>query len=140
MIPNCNVLLVDDSEDDVFLLKRALRAHPWLRVVAWAEDGNVAIDYLSGAGPYADRDQYPWPDVMVLDLKMPGRDGFAVLEWLRGKSPRPRVAVFTTSDLEEEKARVAELGADLYQHKAFQMEALEQFIRRLQSLCERGLA
>ena len=102
----CNVLLVDDSEDDVFLLKRALAPHTNLRVVAWAEDGNGAIDYLSGTGPFADRKQYPWPDIMVLDLKMPRRDGYDVLEWMRGKSPRPKIVVFTASDLEEDRTRV----------------------------------
>ncbi|HTD88541.1 MAG TPA: response regulator [Candidatus Binatia bacterium] len=135
MPDQCNVLLVDDSEDDVYLLKRALAHQPNMRVVAWAEDGSVAIDYLSGAGPYADRKQHPWPDLMVLDLKMPRRDGYQVLEWLRGKSPRPKVAVFTASDLEQDKTRVSQLGADLYQHKAFQAAALDQFMNRLQALC-----
>ena len=136
MISPCNVLLVDDSEDDVFLLKRALAPHTNLRVVGWAEDGGAAIEYLSGAGPYADRQQYPWPDLMVLDLKMPRRDGYDVLKWMRGKTPRPKIAVFTASDLEEDKTRVRELGADLYQHKAFHGESLEQFIDRLQTLCQ----
>jgi CheY-like chemotaxis protein len=59
MMPRpCNVLLVDDSEDDIYLLKRALAPHNNLRVVAWAEDGNGAIDYLSGTGPYADRKHF----------------------------------------------------------------------------------
>jgi CheY-like chemotaxis protein len=136
MMARCNVLLVDDSEDDVFLLKRALAPHSSLQVVGWAEDGKAAIDYLSGAGQYADRKQYPWPDLIVLDLKMPGRDGYDVLKWMQGKSPRPWVAVFTASDLEEDKRRVKELGADLYQHKAFQVEALDGFINRLEVLCQ----
>ena len=131
----CNLLLVDDSEDDVFLLKRALARYPYFHVVGWAEDGSAAINYLSGIGQYSDRMVHPWPDVMVLDLKMPKRDGYEVLEWMRGKSPRPKVAVFTASNLQEDKSRVAELGADLYQHKAFQVEELDQFLKRLESLC-----
>jgi CheY-like chemotaxis protein len=133
--PRCNLLLVDDSEDDVFLLKRALARYPCFNIVGWVEDGVAAINYLSGTGQYANRTQYPWPDAMVLDLKMPRRDGYEVLEWMRGKSPRPKVAVFTASNLQEDKARTAQLGADLYQHKAFQVEQLDQFITRLQSLC-----
>ena len=135
MSQECNVLLVDDSEDDVFLLKRALARYPDFRVVGWAEDGSAAISYLSGTGQYADRTLHPLPDLMVLDLKMPRRDGYEVLDWMRGKSPRPKVAVFTASDLQEDKTRVAHLGADLYQHKAFQAGALDAFINRLQSLC-----
>jgi CheY-like chemotaxis protein len=134
-LPPCNVLLVDDSEDDVFLLKRALAPHSNLRVVGWAEDGGAAIDYLSGKGEYSNRKEHPWPDLMILDLKMPRRDGYEVLQWLQGKSPRPRVAVFSASDLDEDQRRVKELGADLYQHKAFQVEALDLFVDRIQSLC-----
>lgn len=136
----CNVLLVDDSEDDIYLLKRALAPHRNLRVVGWAEDGNGAIEYLSGTGPFADRNQFPLPDLIVLDLKMPKRDGYDVLEWMRGRSPRPKVAVFTASDLESDKSRVAELGADIYQHKSFQFEALNHFVQRLQTLCPPGTA
>lgn len=77
---------------------------------------------------------------MVLDLKMPKRDGYGVLEWMRGKSPRPKVAVFTASALESDKNRVAELGADIYQHKSFRIETLNEFNQRLQSLCPHGTA
>jgi DNA-binding response OmpR family regulator len=135
MTPTCKLLLVEDSEDDVFLLKRALSRHPGFRVVGWAEDGNAAIDYLNGSGRYSDRTAYPWPDLMILDLKMPGRSGHEVLQWMQGKSPRPKVAVFTTSDLEDDKDRVRQLGVDLYQQKAFQEEALALFIKRLEGIC-----
>jgi DNA-binding response OmpR family regulator len=71
---------------------------------------------------------------MVLDLKMPRRDGYEVLKWMEGKNPRPKVAVFTSSDLEEDKRRVGELGADLFQQKVFLPEELDRFIERLKSL------
>jgi DNA-binding response OmpR family regulator len=134
MSEGSKLLLVDDSDDDAFLFKRALRRHPNVRLVGWAQDGDAAIAYLSGADPYADRRQYPWPDVMVLDLKMPRRDGYEVLKWMEGKNPRPKVAVFTSSDLEEDKRRVGELGADLFQQKVFLPEELDRFIERLKSL------
>jgi len=73
---------------------------------------------------------------MVLDLKMPGRDGYEVLEWMHDKSPRPRIAVFTSSDLATDKTRATQLGADLVQLKAFDVEALDRFITRLYSLCK----
>ena len=132
----CNLLLVDDSEDDLYLLKRALARHPDFRVVGQARDGDAAIDYLSGAGPFADRTRHPWPDLMVLDLKMPGRDGYDVLQWMSGRSPRPRVAVFTASSLDTDKTRATELGADLFQSKSFEIDALNHFIRDLYSLCK----
>lgn len=132
----CNLLLVDDSEDDIYLLERAFARHPNFRIIGRAEDGEVAIDYLKGAGQFADRGQHPYPDLMVLDLKMPGCDGYEVLKWMSGKSPRPRVAVFTASELESDKARATELGADLFQSKSFDVEALDRFITRLYSLCK----
>jgi CheY-like chemotaxis protein len=132
----CNLLLVDDSEDDIYLLQRALVRHPQFHVVGHASDGDAAIEYLSGVGDFADRERHPLPDLMVLDLKMPGRDGYDVLEWIRGKSPRPRVAVFTASSLETDKTRSTQLGADLFQTKAFDMGSLDRFITRLYSLCK----
>jgi CheY-like chemotaxis protein len=132
----CNLLLVDDSEDDIYLLQRALARHPQFHIVGHAPDGDVAIDYLSGAGEFADRKRHPLPDLMVLDLKMPGRDGYEVLEWIRSKSPRPRVAVFTASALDTDKTRSTQLGADLFQTKSFEVGALDRFITRLYSLCK----
>ena len=87
------LLLVEDSEDDVVLLKRALKRYPEIGLVGSAEDGDIAIGYLSGSGEYADRAKHPLPDLMILDLKMPRRNGLEVLEWMRDLKPRPRVAV-----------------------------------------------
>lgn len=132
----CNLLLVDDSEDDIYLLQRALARHPEFHIVGHASDGDVAIDYLSGTGEFADRERHPLPDLMILDLKMPGRDGYEVLEWIRSKSPRPRVAVFTASALDTDKTRSTQLGADLFQTKSFEIDSLDRFITRLYSLCK----
>jgi CheY-like chemotaxis protein len=99
-----NVLLVEDSEDDVFLFSKALRGLPAFRLAGCAGTGEAAIAYLSGEGEFGDRKQYPWPDIVVLDLKMPGSDGFEVLEWLRKQGRRPKVGVFTSSVLEEDPA------------------------------------
>jgi len=59
---------------------------------------------------------------MVLDLKLPGKDGFEVLEWLRKQARRPRVGVFTSSDLPEDKQKADRLGADLYEVKTYERE------------------
>ena len=125
------MLLVEDSNDDVFFFKRALQRHPTIHLVGIAPDGDVAIAYLSGSGKYADRKQYPCPDVMVLDLKMPRRNGFDVLEWLKGRTARPRAAVFSTSVLPEDKERAEKLGADLFQSKTFEAEVFDRFVQWL---------
>jgi two-component system response regulator len=125
----CKLLLVEDSDDDTLFFERALRRLPAIQLIGRAPDGDAAIAYLSGSGKYADRQKYPWPDVMILDLKMPRRNGFEVLAWMKGRTSRPKVAVFTTSDLPEDKQRAEELGADLFQTKTFKAEVFDRFVQ-----------
>ncbi|MDB6064793.1 MAG: response regulator receiver protein, partial [Pedosphaera sp.] len=80
------VLLVDDSEADRFFLRRALSDNQKLTIVAEVEDGEEAIRYLGGVGGFSDRQKYPFPDLMLLDLKMPRATGYEVLAWLRTQS------------------------------------------------------
>lgn len=108
-----NVLGVDDSNDDLFFLERALSKRADLRLVATAADGEEAIAYLRGEGKFSDRTRWPAPDLMLLDLKMPERDGFAVLEWLRANpQTKLRVFVFTSSLSAADRSRALELGAN----------------------------
>jgi DNA-binding response OmpR family regulator len=133
----CKIILVDDSDDDVFLFQRALARHPLLQLIWRGQDGQQAIDYLNGTGRFADRDQYPWPDVLILDLKMPGVDGFQVLQWMQGKANMPVVLVLSSSDLPEDKLRAAQLGATMYQTKPFQPDMFDHVMRRVGRLCDR---
>src|ERR1043165_5884241 len=77
------ILLAENGVDDRFLfiqaLKRAGLRHP-LRMV---DDGREAIGYLSGAFFYADRERFPLPRILMLDLILPTVSGFEVLEWVR---------------------------------------------------------
>lgn len=77
------VLMAEDDENDVVFIQRAFKQaeiHNLLQVV---QDGQAAIDYLSGSGSFADRSQYPLPSLLLLDLKMPHKTGMEVLEWVR---------------------------------------------------------
>ena len=79
---NRGVLLAEDDPNDVLLLQLAFKEvqiHNSLRAVG---DGQEAIDYLSGTGPFADRIRHPFPALVILDLKMPRKTGIDVLEWL----------------------------------------------------------
>jgi len=114
----CKVLIVDDSDDDRFLLKRALHNNACCEVIGSAEDGQKAIDYLSGTGIYGDRERFPLPDLMLLDLKMPRVNGFEVLNWLRQQSARSlKVIVLSSSFLPEDIAQTLTMGADHYMVK-----------------------
>jgi CheY-like chemotaxis protein len=114
-MPGQKILIVDDSRDDLFLLQRTFMRFPDFQVLNCCEDGSVAVKYLAGAAPFNDRTQYPLPNVVLLDLKMPRMNGFEVLQWLRTRSLEAlRVIIMTTSSLEEDEQKARALGADGY--------------------------
>lgn len=126
------ILLVEDSEDSALLFKWALRGRPQSKMVWHAKNGGEAIAYLNGDGVYTNRDMYPFPDVMVLDLDMPGINGFHVLEWVRGRIPGPVVGVFSSSDDRSDIDRAYELGAYSFQTKTVQASKLHHFLDLLE--------
>jgi CheY-like chemotaxis protein len=113
-----HVLVAEDSEADRLLLKVALRQVPRLKLVAEVSDGSEVIAYLRGEAGFRDRQKFPLPDLLLLDLKMPFADGFEVLEWLRQKPYEDlTVVVLTDSMRPEHIKRALDLGADLFQVK-----------------------
>jgi CheY-like chemotaxis protein len=118
-----SVLLVDDSSDDRLFVRRALRKNPGFAVVGELCDGEEAIAYLSGEGIYGDREKFPYPDVVFLDLKMPFKTGYEVLEWIQSQRlGKLRVVVLSGSFLPDDITRTRELGANAY----FKKEAMEE--------------
>jgi len=96
------VLLVEDSEDDALLLKRQLqkaRVDVHLQVVC---DGENAIRYLAGEGEYADRDKFPLPSLVFLDLNLPRKSGLEVLAWIREQPYLHRLPVVVLTATEDE--------------------------------------
>src|SRR5713226_1756457 len=99
------VLLAEDNEEDVTLIRRAFEQTNTRHPVHAVRDGDEAIHYLAGEGIYADRAQYPFPALFLLDLRMPGKDGLAVLRWLNEHPDIPRklpVVVLSSLELPEE--------------------------------------
>src|SRR5215470_5834454 len=84
MLAHGTILAVEDQESDALLLRMAYKAAELPYHLVVVQDGQCAVDYLEGAPPYDERAKYPLPGMMLLDLKMPRRDGFDVLTWLRG--------------------------------------------------------
>lgn len=141
MNSNCfNVLIADDSEVDRFLLKRAFNSvAPQLRIVGEFDDGIGAIAYLSGDPPFDNRGQYPFPDLLILDSRMPGKDGIDVLEWVRSRDlAQLKVAFFADSSAVDLKPRALALGATFFFAKAVRTEELFRVARTLQSELARG--
>ena len=127
------ILVADDDPDDVLLLRRAFRKANLpvsLRVVT---DGEAAIAYLAGDGPYADRDDHPLPALLLLDLKMPRKSGFEVLEWIRSQPGlrRLRIVVLTSSRHSSDIDRAHELGANSYVVKPIVFDDLVAMAQRL---------
>jgi CheY-like chemotaxis protein len=110
------ILLAEDREDDVLLIRSSLISAGIPYPVHAVKDGEEAIAYLKGEGRYSNRDEYPLPDLLLLDLKMPRIDGFEVLEWIREQPSlrRLRVVVLTSSEQIRDVNRAYELGANSF--------------------------
>lgn len=117
------ILIAEDNDDHVLLLRRALKKGAILNPIFVVSDGEEAVAYLKGEGKFADRYEYPLPGLLLLDLKMPKKNGFEVLQWIREQPflKRLRVVVLTTSDNPQDIDRAYELGAN-----SFIVKPLEQ--------------
>ncbi len=135
MLQNQFILLAEDDPNDVLLIQRAFQKAGMKSVLKVVRDGEQAIEYLSGRGQYANRDRYPLPYLLLLDLKMPGTDGFEVMQWLRGVPDLRRllVVVLTSSNLQADVDRAYELGANSYLVKPVEFEEMVNLIQRFES-------
>jgi CheY-like chemotaxis protein len=110
------ILVVEDREDDILLLRTAFRKAGLLNPIHFVRDGEEAVAYLRGEGKYASRAEYPLPDLMLLDLKLPRMDGIEVLKWVRqqeGIRGLP-VVVLTSSERIQDVNRAYEFGANSF--------------------------
>ena len=134
MISNTPCLLVaDDDPADVFLLRRAFRCASLSCEIVEVRDGEEAIDYLNGKPPFDDRERYPFPSLLLLDVKMPKMNGFDVLAWLRGRPyvDQLPVVVFSGSALESDSQAALHLGAREYLIKPADIEQMSSLVQGL---------
>ena len=110
------ILVVDDLEEDTFLIRTSLEKANVDCTFQAVRSGEEAISYLKGEGKYRDRQEFPLPDLILLDLKMIGMDGFEVLEWIRQHPTLRtlRVVVLTSSDQMQDVNRAYEFGANSF--------------------------
>jgi CheY-like chemotaxis protein len=127
------IMLVDDSPDDLELMRIAFKKAGIRNPIAEVHSGEQAIAYLSGEDKYADRRHFPLPCLIITDLKMPGVDGFELLKWLRDQpafEPVPKI-VLTASAHEVDKKRARELGCAAYFTKPNQLAGLVNLVNEM---------
>jgi CheY-like chemotaxis protein len=127
------VLLVDDGENDIFLMRRAFQKAGINCPLQEVHNGEQAIDYLGACGAYADRNLHPLPSLVLLDLNMPMKNGFEVLAWTRS---RPEfkclsMVVLTASMQPDDVRRAFDLGATSYLVKPGSIAELARMIQCL---------
>src|SRR5438876_935368 len=87
------ILLVDDSENDLLLMRMTFKEAKFNNPLQEVHNGEEAIAYVKGEGPYSDRTKFPLPAVMLLDLNMPKKNGFDVLGWVRTQPAFERITI-----------------------------------------------
>lgn len=129
-----HILLVEDNRLDVELTLDAFRESGLLNEVHVAVNGQEAIDYLFGQGRYTDRGLHPRPDLILLDLKLPGLDGFEVLRRIKGEDILRRIPVIilTSSKEEADRAMSYDIGANSYLLKPVRFEDFIKVIRQIE--------
>src|SRR2546423_12935952 len=119
MLNDVSILLAEDDENDILLMRRAFERAGIPNPLRVVHNGQEAIDYLSGTGEFAKRDKHPIPGLLLLDLKMPWMDGFDVLKWIRShiQFESMPVVVLTSSKLQADVDKSRQFGVYDYRVK-----------------------
>jgi two-component system response regulator len=119
-------LIVDDSEDECLLLHLELRHIASIKLIGFVHDGMEAVAYLTGTDRFKNREMFPYPDLMLLDYRMPRYDGMDVLAHLQHQFHRPRIVLWSDTIEQIDVSLALQLGANLVCRKpANRMDLLE---------------
>lgn len=134
------VLVAEDNPDDAILLRRAIEKAGISARIKIVADGEEMLLYLQGRGAYANRTANPLPSLVILDLKMPRKNGLEVLQWM---NENPEVAVVPTivlsaSNLENDVRAAYNLGANTYFVKPTTFEELVETMRMVERYWRRA--
>src|SRR3977135_3657711 len=127
------ILQVEDDPNDVFFLQHAMKKAGVANPIQVASDGQEAIHYLQGAGKFADREQFPLPCLVLLDLKLPHVMGLEVLKWIREQSGMALVVVLLSASGDDaDFASAYLLGAIAFLVKPTQANKLVEMAKAIQ--------
>jgi CheY-like chemotaxis protein len=134
------ILVVEDNEDDVYILNGVFRKAAIANPIQLASDGQQASDYIAGVGQFANREQFPLPFLVLLDLKLPYRHGFEVLQSLRSQSTLDHVSVvvLTSSAEERDIVKAYDLGARSFLVKPPTVPMVQEMMTVLRQRLENG--
>jgi two-component system, response regulator len=129
-----HILLVEDNRMDAELTLDAFHEAKLLNTIHVASNGEIALDYLFGRGKYADRNTFPMPNLVLLDLKLPGIDGFEVLRQVKTTPILKRlpVVILTSSKEEGDRALSYDHGANSYLVKPVSFEGFLGVVRQIE--------
>jgi len=126
------ILQVEDDPNDVFFFQHAMKKAGVANPIQVAQDGQQAIDYLKGAGKFADRNQFPRPSLVLLDLKLPHVMGLDVLKWIRQHGGAGLVVVMLSASGEDADIATAyRLGANGFLVKPSEASKLEDMVKAI---------
>ena len=127
------VLVVDDSFNDSLLMRTVFERAGFVQPLRFANSGEEALRYLRGDGRYGDRKLFPIPTTVLLDLNMPGKNGFEVLSWIRQQPHLHRLGVYilSASSRPEDIQRAHDLGANSYLVKPGNLDGLMHLAKSL---------
>jgi CheY-like chemotaxis protein len=128
------ILIVEDDPNDLLLIQRAFGKARILNPLQSVGNGDDAVAYLAGEGAYADREQHPFPVLVLLDLKLPRRSGLEVLQWIRAQAGLKRlpVVVLTSSKEATDVNQAYDLGANSYLVKPVGFDSLLELVKSLE--------
>lgn len=129
------ILVVEDRDDDALFLKRSLRKAGITVPVKIVQDGALAVSYLQGDDPFSDRTKFPIPSVVMLDIQLPNKNGFEVLEWLRAQPQFKHlfVAMVTVTGKIDDITRAYRLGANSFLTKPCHAEDIRELAQNFPS-------
>jgi two-component system, response regulator len=128
-----DILLVDDSQDDVDLTLHALRGENLANHIFVARDGEEALDFLFCSGPHGERSFDDPPKLVLLDLKMPKVDGMQVLKLIKSDARTKTIPVvlMTSSREERDLASGYNLGVNSYLQKPVGFDEFRNMVKLL---------
>lgn len=128
------ILQVDDDANDVYLLQHAMKKARVVNPVQVVSDGKEAIDYLQGTGKFADREKFPYPCLVLMDLKLPYVMGLDVLKWIRAQPGTSLMVIMLTASAEEADITEAyRLGANAFLTKPSEARKLEDMVAAIKA-------